>query len=473
MKQLRKQWSVNLATSTLVAAGMLCASSVVFAKVTQAEVSQLGKTLTCVGAEKAANADGTVAEYTGKWKTIPGFTPKVGQHPVDPYKDEKPLFTISAANMAEYAAHLTPGQKAMFKRYPDTFKMPVYPSHRDFAYNDSVCEAAKKNAQGAVVKNDGMTADGYVGSILFPFPKNGVEAYWNLQAPVRAWTEHVDRDTANVDSDGDINWSRTVNTNLAPVFNPKNFGKSKFAGVAAHALLKVLKPTREKGTVLTALEPTDYAKEKRLAWIYDPGTRRVRQLPEFGFDQPMAGVNGRMVIDEDRLFNGSPERYNWTIKGKEEVFVPYNTFKLHSKATKYNPKADDVSESDLLQKGHANPKYMRYEKHRVWVLEANLKKGYRHIYAKRVIYLDEDTWHAVVADNYDGRGKLWKHAQAHYYYDPSMNAFQVGNSFYHDLTSGSYLGYNLFQERKRAPVINKGGLDKGQFSPEAIRALGN
>lgn len=443
-----------------------------YAKASAADLAKLGNTLTCVGAEKAGNADGSIAEYTGKWKTIPGFKPKTGQHPVDPYKGEKPLFSITKDNFSQYANNLTAGQLAMFKKYP-TYKMNIYPSHRDFAYNDIVCDVAKKNATQAKIKNGGMTMDAYAGSIPYPFPQNGQEAFWNLITPMRAWTEHIDRDTANVDADGDIGWSRTINTNLAPIYNPAGFGKKRLEGVAAYALLKVLKPTREKGTVLTALEPTDYAKEKRLAWIYDPGTRRVRQLPEFGFDQPMAGVNGRMVIDEDRLFNGSPERYDWTLKGKKEIFIPYNTFKLHGKNVSYNPRAGNVKDSQLLQKGHANPEFLRYEKHRVWVLEANLKKGYRHIYAKRVLYLDEDSWHAVIADNYDGRGKLWKHAQAHYYYDPSMNAFQIGNSFYHDVTSGTYLVYNLFQDRKKGPIINKGNLDKRQFAPEAIRALGN
>lgn len=457
----------------LLSALVLVAPAVGYAKASAAQLEQLGKTLTCTGAEKAGNADGSIAAYTGKWKTIPGFTPRKGQHPVDPYKGEKLLFTITADNVRQYQGHLTPGQLAMFRKYPATFRMNIYPSHRDFAYNDIVCQVARKNATAATIRNGGMTMDAYAGSIPYPFPENGQEAFWNLITPVRAWTEKIDRDTANVDSDGDISWSRTVNTNLAPIYNPAGFGKKRLEGVAAYALLEVQKPAREKGTVLTALEPTDYAREKRLAWIYDPGTRRVRQLPEFGFDQPMAGVNGRMVIDEDRLFNGSPERYNWTLKGKKEIFIPYNAFALHSKDVSYKPGAGNVSSSSLLQKGHGNPDFMRYEKHRVWVLEATLKKGYRHIYARRVLYLDEDTWHAVLADNYDARGKLWKHAQAHYYYDPGMNAFQIGNSFYHDLTSGSYLVYNLFQDRRKAPIINKGNLDKSQFTPEAIRSLGN
>jgi hypothetical protein len=177
----------------------------------------------------------------------------------------------------------------------------------------------------------------------------------------------------------------------------------------------------------------------------------------------MAGVNGRMTIDSDRLFNGSPERYNWKIAGKKEIFVPANTYKINNKL-KY---------SDLLRAGHANPDYMRYELRRVWVIEAELKSGYRHLYAKRIHYADEDTWHPLIADYYDGRGKLWRNAIANYYYAYDMKAWEIGASFYHELSSGTYIAYNLFQEMPRAPILDKGDLKASQFSPEALRSMGN
>ena len=35
------------------------------------------------------------------------------------------------------------------------------------------------------------------------------------------------------------------------------------------------------------------------------------------------------------MYNGSPERYDWKLVGKKEIYVPYNSYKLHSNTVKY------------------------------------------------------------------------------------------------------------------------------------------
>lgn len=453
---------------SLAMTAILLASTHASAKVSQEEADRLGKDLTCVGAEKAGNKDGTIPAYTGKWLgTPPGITykPNVGQHPVDPYADDKPLFTITAENVAQYADHLTDGQKAMFAKYPKTYRMPVYPGRRDFRYSDAVCEAAKKNALSAeMVDNNMGVANWFYGAVPFPIPKTGSEALMNETFPTRAWTEANMHDSAVVNPSGGITWGRQDNRNFAPINDPALFGKPVEGNVQAYSIALTLLPTREYGNASVSQEPINFAKGKRLAWSYDPGTRRVRQLPEFGFDQPIGGTSGLLMIDEDRLFNGSPERFDFKLLGKREIYVPANTYKLHAGTVKY---------ADLIKPGHANPDYMRYELRRVWVLEADLKPGYRHIYKKRMLYLDEDTWHAVMADNYDARGELWKHAEQNYYYAYDMQAWEAGSAFFYDLNSGGYVGYNLFQESKLAPVLNRGNFKAGDFTPEALRSMGN
>nr|BFE97371.1 hypothetical protein GCM10020185_79070 [Pseudomonas brassicacearum subsp. brassicacearum] len=49
---------------------------------------------------------------------------------------------------------------------------------------------------------------------------------------------------------------------------------------------------------------------------------------------------------------------------------------------------------------------MRWEKHRVWVVEATLKSGKRHVVPRRTYYVDEDSWQILMADGYDAQGKL-------------------------------------------------------------------
>ena len=125
-----------------VSAGLSSVSSSTLAKVDSAEAAKLGKELTCMGAEAASNADNTIPAFSGKWLgTPPGidYKPHVGQHPVDPYPDDKPIFEITASNFEKYADKLTEGQQEMFRRYP-TFRIPVYTGRRDFRFDDKVCE---------------------------------------------------------------------------------------------------------------------------------------------------------------------------------------------------------------------------------------------------------------------------------------------------------------------------------------------
>lgn len=448
----------------LVAALLIANSTAVLAKVSEGDQSRLENELTCVGAIAAGNEAGTIPPFSGKWLgTPPGveYTANVGQHPVDPYAADKPRLVIDGQNWQQHADNLTAGQKALFERYPQTFKMPVYEGRRDFRYPDAVCDIAKRNAQEAELIDDGMGFTGYKGAIPFPIPdvSQPLQVLSNHNFPYRAYTYDTLRDIADVSSKGRISWGRQSNKGLNMTNHPDEMGKP-LEGVMAYSLGSTILPARSKGSATATSEPVNFARGTRLAWSYNPGTRRVRQLPEYGFDTPLNGTSGKLTIDSDRLMNGSPERYDWFLQEKQEIYIPANTYKIHSADVKYD---------DLLTVGHANPEYMRYELRRVWVLEGRLKEGYRHRYGTRVMYIDEDTWHGVMADYYDTRGDLVQHAYINYYYAFDMNAWQAGTSFYHDLTTGGYVGYNLFQERKYGPILNKGGYSKEMFTPAALR----
>ena len=447
-----------------LAAGLL-AAGLAQAKVPASEAERLGKDLTCTGAIKAGNKEGTIPEFTGKWLGAPpgvAFQPSSGKHPVDIYANEKPLFQITADNMGQYLDKLSPGQQSMLKKYAKTYRIPVYQGHRDFRFSDEVCAVSKKNALDAEVAENGLSIKGRMGAVNFPIPKNGLELIWNNLLNTREYTAHVIRDNANVLSNGTINYGRTDNTDLDRYNVPELLGKP-VDGPMAYSFAKYLLPERDRGGVTVAVEPTNFGDNKRLTWAYEPGTRRVRQIPEFGFDQPMAGTGGRMTIDSDRLFNGSPERYNWKLVGRKEMFIPANAYRVHQPSVKY---------ASLLTPEHPNPDYLRYELRRVWVTEGTLKEGYRHLFGKRVMFLDEDTGQAVATDIYDARGELWQHAFINYYYAFDVKAWYSGTSFYHDLTAGSYLAYNLFQERESGPVLNKGDLNESMFTPAAARSAG-
>ena len=177
MKNTAQSWLPLMASLSL----SLAASGAI-AKVGETEAAKLGKELTCVGAEAGPNADGSISAFSGKWLGKPPnveYTLHAGQHPVDVYPDDKALFEITAANMEQYAEKLSDGQKAMFKKHPDTFRIPVYQTRRDFRYPDTVCEISKKNALSAELIDDGLGFNALKGGRLFPFQVKPWK-YWRM-----------------------------------------------------------------------------------------------------------------------------------------------------------------------------------------------------------------------------------------------------------------------------------------------------
>lgn len=427
----------SIVTALIVVAFGLGAN-VATAKVSAEKAAELdGPKLTCMGAEKAGSPSG-VAEYTGKWyKTWPGVKKPYGYEP-GPYADEKPILTITAQNAAQYADKLNEGEKALLRKYPQDFRMNVYPSHRDFRFADWVCGTVKKNALTAELKPNGLGVIGTGGSHPFPFPQSGLEAVWNIINPHRAWTEKAVCDIADVYSNGSVAWGRNRFRTMNPNNNPiPNMRPSLTERLNAYFYTEYYLPERDKGMIAVGTQPNDFTTDSTSAWQYQPGLRRVRQAPEVCCDYPVPPA-GLRTVDDDYVFNGSPERYTWKLLGKKEMYVPYHNFKFNDPAVKY---------SELIKPHTPNPAYIRYELHRVWVVEGTLKSDMRHIYKKRVLYADEDTWLALWADNFDNQGQLWRTAFVNYFYSQESGTFHRGASIYHDLTSGAYEAGYMVNER--------------------------
>ncbi|MEQ1439049.1 DUF1329 domain-containing protein [Fontimonas sp. SYSU GA230001] len=420
-----------------------------------------GPALTCIGAERAGSASG-VAEYSGKWLgRWPGLKNPGGYDP-GPYADEKPLFTITAANLAEHAERLTDGQKALLRRYPD-YRIPVYPSHRDFRLPDWACTAVRHNAAHARLVHDGLGVTGQSGAIPFPFPATGLEAIWNVLRPTTVWNETATFDIAGVFASGAVNWGRMSYQTLIVAADPAKRGDNQDPA-AAYFLTETLLPQRDRGSIGVGFQPNDFADGSTHVWAYSPGTRRLRQAPDIAFDYPTP-PSGLRTVDDDHAFNGSPERYEWTLLGKREIYVPYHNFRVNDPALPYQA---------LLGPHSLNPDYLRYELHRVWVIEGRLKPGFRHIYGRRVIYADEDTWMAPLADNYDMRGELYRVALITFRYAPDAQAFHRGVSVYHDLTARAYeAGYLVNEAGSGWWRLNRTDLRPQMFSPQAAVRRGH
>ncbi|WP_018981753.1 DUF1329 domain-containing protein [Salinimonas chungwhensis] len=437
------------------------ASTAAIAKVSQEEADKLGNSLTPLGGEMAANADGSIPAWTGGITEAPaGF--EVGDHHPDPFEGDEVLFTITADNYKEYQEHLSEGQIALFKAYPETFEMPVYKTRRSASNPQSVYEATKENATRAELIEGGNGLKGAVMGIPFPVPENGLEAIWNHILRYRGEAVQRYGGQAAVTASGDYN---------VIGFDEQLLIKYAQDDMTPEELLdenilfmfkqKVTKPARLAGTALLVHETVDQIKEPRRAWTYNTGQRRVRAAPNIAYDTPGTAADGLRTTDDFDMFNGSPNRYNWELKGKKEVYVAYNNYKLHG---------EDVSYSDILTPNHINPDLTRWEKHRVWVVEATLKEGFRHVYQKRVFFIDEDSWQIQIADMYDNRGELYRVAFAY-----GVNYYDVPTQWstldvYHDLNSRRYLAIGLDNEEEIYD-FNIRPRDV-EFTPQALRREG-
>lgn len=431
------------------------------AKVSEADASKLGTELTPYGGVKAANADGSIPSWEGGITKLPdGYKP--GDYHLDPFGDDKPLFSITSKNYMEYASFLSDGQKKLFETYPDTYKLPVYESRRSASAPQFVYDATKTNALNAELVQGGNGVKNAAVGIPFPIPQSGVEAIWNHILRYRGENIRRFAGQAAPTASGDYNVIG-FDEDLLVKYSAKGSTPEKLLeeNIIMKFMQQITSPARLAGTALLVHETMDQVKEPRKAWTYNTGQRRVRLAPNIAYDAPGTASDGLRTTDDFDMFNGAPDRYNWELKGKQEMYVAYNNYKLHSNNVKYE---------DILQPGHINPELTRFEKHRVWVVEANLKPEFRHIYQKRVFYIDEDSWQIQVADMYDSRGELYRVAIAH-----GVNYYEVPTPWstlevYHDLNSRRYLALGLDNESKMYDFSST--LDDGEFTPQALRRSG-
>ncbi|MDG3440829.1 MULTISPECIES: DUF1329 domain-containing protein [Nitrospirillum] len=416
--------------------------------------ADLGKTLTPNGAEKAGNKDGTIPEWTGGI-TAPPAGYKAGGVYVDPYASDKPLFTITGQNMAQYADKLPEGLKALLKQYPD-YKMNVYPTHRSASLPKSVYDETLANATRAKLVDDGNGVEGAKVGVPFPVPKTGVEVVWNH---ILRWKgKQLERSygAANPQADGSYTM---ININEKSKFLYSDTGPE--GQTSLYFQQEVTAPARLAGEILLVHETMDQVKEPRNAWTYNPGQRRVRRAPNVAYDNPGTASDGLRTSDQLDVFNGSPDRYEWKLVGKKEMYVPYNAYQLQS---------DKLTYDQLIKAKHINQDYARYELHRVWVVEGKLKSGTSHIYPRRTFYVDEDSWGILVADQYDSRDQLWRVTEAHgiNFYD--VQTFWAGLFAVYDLQSGRYTASGFTNQEK--PYNFNVNLTAADFSPDSLRRSG-
>jgi hypothetical protein len=402
---------------------------------------------TPVGAEVAGNASGSIPAWTGGLRKPPAGW-QASQGYVDPFADEKPLYTVDAVTLPQHRERVSAGVQALLLRQP-AFRMPVYPAHRTAAYPERAPERAQpRRNEGGAVRDP----------VPYPQPRNGLEAI----------TNHLLRDLGGgVERDFDSFVVRPSGQPLRIGFHDRRVYDENFDQTMPGRLFSYLgyflSPDDLVGTIYLVHEPNPLTAEERKAWIYNAGQRRVRRAPDLAYDNQQNGSDGLAVVDQYDGYNGRPDRYDWALLGKRELLVPYNNYRIGDKRIPY---------SQVIQKGSPNPDLLRFELHRVWVVEAKLKAGQSHVYERRVFYLDEDSWSVLLSEAYDSHGQLWRvglHSLLQY--DDALVPWYRFEAWF-DLTNDSYVLTGLDNEYKSRWTFGVQGKTT-DFQPDALRRAGH
>lgn len=442
-------------TLLLLALAMLPAH----AKVGPEQAERLGRDLTPLGAERAGNAAGSIPAWEGGLdRPIPGYRP--GMHHPDPYASDPVLYTVDRDNLERYRELLAPGLQRLLERHPD-YRLRVLPTRRSAAAPQRIYAATRYNAEHAELIAGGNGVQGAAAGIPFPLPQDGQEAIWNHVMRYRGEQIHMLTNQAAVLANGSYNLLK-LDRHIYFVYGREGMTPQGLDNTLFYYKYRVVAPARVAGSALVVQETLDQVLAIRKAWRFNRGERRVRRLPMLAYDSPQPDTNGMAFADQVDTYNGAPDRYQWQLLGKREMLVPYNSYAVHRQGLPY---------AEILQPRHVNPELLRYELHRVWVVEAQLRTGFSHPYAKRRFYLDEDSWQILLVDLYDRRGELVGLQESHpiSYYEVPMFGSTLETIY--DFVGGRYFVDGLDNNE---PMYDfQVALSPRDFTPQALRREGN
>jgi len=414
----------------IVAFFALLSAGGALAATTQNSASMLGNELTPLGAIKAGNSNGTIPEWEGGiCEPVPGYEPKDarGGHPyVDPFADESPRFTITASNLDQYRDQLPEGTVVLLERFPDTYRVDVFPTHRTVCYPEYVYENTIKNVNKPRLVGDAPGLADSHAQIPFPIPETGQEVMWNVLVRYAGPNEISDSiqylgDTAGYVSLVDANKgveARDYWDNSLSYEEEMTFWELIQTKVA---------PASQAGSSQLRIQYIRADLYSPKAYVYIPGQRRVRMAPEFTYDT-VSTASGVLLFDEINGFDGKMDKFDFKLLGRKEMIVPYNAYRRwEAPREAFNP--------GLL---HTDPDAERWELHRVWVVEATLKEGERHTQSRKKFYVDEDSWAILAYVGFDQENEphhympIWAYQE---YEKPTFRSNAVYDLY--DLSTGA------------------------------------
>jgi hypothetical protein len=429
------------------------------AKVDETQAARLGQDLTPLGGERAGNAAGSIPAWQGGLAQQPAnYRP--GMHHPDPYAEDAPLYRVDRQNLGDYQAQVPAGLQTLLERHPDYF-LRVYPTRRSAAAPQRIYDATRFNALNAELISGGNGVAGVAAGIPFPLPQDGQQAIWNHIMRYRGEQIGMLTNQAAVLANGAYNLLK-LEREVYFLYGRQGVSPQDLNNTLFYYKYRVVAPAKLAGSALVVQETLDQVLAIRKAWRFSRGERRVRRLPMLAYDSPQPDSNGLATADVVDSYNGAPDRYEWTLLGKREMLVPYNSYAVHQQGIPYE---------QILRRNTLNPELLRYELHRVWLVEATLRKGFNHPYGKRRFYLDEDSWQILAVDLYDKNGELTGLQESHpiSYYEVPMFGSTLESLY--DLKGGRYFVDGLDNNE---PMYDFSvALNPRDFTPQALRREGN
>ncbi len=305
--------------------------------------------------------------------------------------------TITAANASQHLDKLTATHRALLAAHPDTYQMPVFPTHRTCRFPTNVEVATQANAKtGRLAEGGNGVRNASIG-VPFPIPNSAYEIIWNHLLTFRghkvsrqlAMSAPNDLGVQTLSVYWDYDFSPWVGLNSDEL----EFYSSKFR----LRRTEFVAPSTYAGHLLLEHQSLDEEAQPSVQWEYRPGTRRVPRAPNASFGHPLPFVSDIVSYDSRNGFDGSPKQYDWTLIGRGQYYLPNNNDKLGSSHRTYD---------EVVSENHLTQSLARYELQTVWVIEAKLKSEFEHRFHRRRFYLQEDSWRILATELYNAENHL-------------------------------------------------------------------
>ena len=451
----------------------LSLSNSALASVSAAEAAQLGQKLTPVGAEKAGGAAAAGVQVKPAQKSamadddfldeqdaptrVPVWNAPGAEAAVS---NEKPLFTINAVNLNRYRENLTESHFSLLQTNPNTYFLNVYAPRRPVRWPKEIEAATRENATRCSLQGTDDLSGCRLG-FPFPIPHSGAEVIWNHKLRWRGDAVSRYNEQLVVQSDGKFQVTRLAEDIDARYANIKDGWP---LDAEHHEFLRflsqTLEPPRLAGNFVLFHDNAGVGTSARTAWALSPKAMRPRREPKICCDNPYEGSDGLQFFDQVDMYNGALDRYAWKLLGKREVFIPYNADRLN---------AASAHPADLVRPTHLNQELLRYELHRVWVVEATLKPGMAHTLRKRRFYVDEDSWSIVAVDMLDTYDQPYQFQEGHLLYSSANQRSTYAAEVIYHLNTGRYFVTGLRGDQPPPP--NSGVFPPGHFEPDSLIKL--